>query len=99
MLQEFENNKRLFDVYIKIKALKDLLGAETKSYFVKKVLLRPNFKAITDGGFHLPGRLLFTALTLPELRGQFEHLIDFERWQNEIKHDPFAENIPLLRTA
>ena len=63
-----------------MKATKDLLGINAKSYFMKKVILRDEFLVKAQDSTSRFDELLYEALSHPDLKAQFDHRIDFDAW-------------------
>ena len=65
------------------KILKDILELDIKSYFVKKFLLRPEFKNI---GEKTAEEILVEIMSHAEFKQKFEKAIEYEEgWQDEVK--------------
>jgi hypothetical protein len=84
-ISNFHSNDLLKKVYIHMKALKDLLNVGAKSYFMKKVVLCPEFIAKSKESTVRFDELLFEALSHRDLRGLFEKKINYKRWEREIR--------------
>ena len=67
------------------KGLKKIYRAKVSSYFIKKVLLLPEF---VKRGTDMPFKLLYDVLHYPELRKHFENCIDYKEWHYPYKHIP-----------
>ena len=69
-----------------MKALKLFLDVPIKSYFLKKVLLRKEFKAKLNCNYQDEIRamstLLFEIMSFPEIKMHFENKIDFDTWKS-----------------
>ena len=65
--------------YMYVKILKDILELDIKSYFVKKFLLRPEYKNI---GNKKAEEILIEIMTHAEFRQKFEQAVQFEEcWE------------------
>jgi hypothetical protein len=74
--EKFKSNQLKW-VYTRIKALKSIFGVNLDNYMLKKLLWKPNeFTANRNTYF-----LLYEVMCLPEVRAQFESVIDFRQWE------------------
>ncbi len=72
-------------VYIRLKAIKDLLRIDISSYFIKKVLLAREFKTLASNPGMDSLKLLVEALKHPDLRTVFGDLVDYDRLEEVTK--------------
>ena len=101
---EFIDNPVMRLIYCYMKCLKHILEVDIKSYFLKKVLLRNEFKSNIE--LHLQSAnaqakpvflngTLFDVMSFPDIRVKFESKIDFKKWNQSLDEIPiFAENLP-----
>ena len=81
VIKELEGQIKLAYQYVKV--LKDILELDIKSYFVKKFLLRPEFKNI---GEKTAEEILIEIMSHAEFKQKFEKAIEFEEgWEDEVK--------------
>ncbi len=84
-------------VYTYIKCLKSKLGVDITSYSIKKVVLAHEMKLRLEGGsvdMNKAGKVLYRALSYPDLRKAFEKAIDFDSW----KERRATPEVPILRS-
>jgi hypothetical protein len=83
-------------VYTRIKALKIIFGVNIDNYMLKKLLWKPNEfvknRYVPD---FVCMRLLYDVMCLPEVRAQFESIIDFRQWERNTKR--YRCKIPVLK--
>jgi hypothetical protein len=82
-VEKFKDNATLKGIYIWMKAIKDILDVPAKSFFMKKVVLLPEFVAkcerVREDDNNTKVELLKEALSHPDLKPAFETELDFER--------------------
>ena len=76
-LQQFKRAD-LKAVYCSVKCLKDLLGIDIKSYFIKKVILSRLF--IHQESRLYQRQILHNVLSYPEIKRSFEIRVDYDAW-------------------
>ena len=80
-IKQLEGQIKLAYQYVKV--LKDILELDIKSYFVKKFLLRPEFKNI---GEKTAEEILVEIMSHAEFKQKFEKAIEFEEgWEEKVK--------------
>jgi hypothetical protein len=83
-IERFQSNDLLKKIYINMKALKDLLGVDIKSYSIKKVVLRPGFVASTMEPKADLDELLLEAMSHSDMKRGFQDRVDYHLWKREI---------------
>jgi hypothetical protein len=108
-IRTMQDDRYLKKVYVRAKALKDLLRVDSKSYLIKKVILSTAFRirlsddlsdVDIEGDTHSEPRLLanalFNALSDEHLKRSFEVAIDFDAWKALLQSGTDFDRIPLI---
>jgi hypothetical protein len=97
-VENFQDSPKLKEIYQHMKALKEILSVDVKSYFLKKVSLLPEFKTKARVPEASTMELLYDVLSYPDLKRRFAKQIDYERWsQGVLSKDCWR--IPLARSV